>query len=246
MIHRKRGHKMEKENQVKDTKDEKYEIVENIIKEVSGSDLKSGLVYIILKDKKTWYSYYGFDKYVGYGVTGDDAYMFLQYLNEPYDSVPHYYPFIQIRHLNLLVRAYLSKLNFMSDASREPEGVVPARGLKYVCLASKLQGYGNKFIVIELIDIDTMAQNINLLSLIPSSPRIIREDDILEIIAKLSLQRIFAGFSFVEVQHIMQLYHKKRPNEYDKYYEVLKSAYKNIFQPYHVTYDLEAERYRTD
>jgi len=237
---------MEKENQVKDTKDEKYEIVENIIKEVSGSDLKSGLVYIILKDKKTWYSYYGFDKYVGYGVTGDDAYMFLQYLNEPYDSVPHYYPFIQIRHLNLLVRAYLSKLNFMSDASREPEGVVPARGLKYVCLASKLQGYGNKFIVIELIDIDTMAQNINLLSLIPSSPRIIREDDILEIIAKLSLQRIFAGFSFVEVQHIMQLYHKKRPNEYDKYYEVLKSAYKNIFQPYHVTYDLEAERYRDD
>jgi len=237
---------MEKENQVKDTKDEKYEIVENIIKEVSGSDLKSGLVYIILKDKKTWYSYYGFDKYVGYGVTGDDAYVFLQYLNEPYDSVSHYYPFIQIRHLNLLVRAYLSKLGFMSDTSREPEGVVPARGLKYVCLASKLQGYGNKFIVIELIDIDTMAQNTNLLSLIPSSPRIIREDDILEIIAKLSLQRIFAGFSFVEVQHIMQLYHKKRPNEYDKYYEVLKSAYKNIFQPYHVTYDLEAERYRTD
>ena len=134
----------------------------------------------------------------------------------------------------------------MSDTSREPEGVVPARGLKYVCLASKLQGYGNRFIVIELVDIDTMVQNTNLLSLIPSSPRIIREDDILEIVAKLSLQRVFAGFSFVEVQHIMQLYHKKRPNEYDKYYEVLKSAYKNIFQPYHVTYDMEAERYRTD
>jgi len=229
-------------------RNEEREIVENIVQTLfidkfvgnKGDEYD----YIILKDK-TWYSYYTFGGSVGYKISSKDAYVFLSYTNEAYDSVPYYYPLIQVKRLYTLVRSYLSKLGFISDVSREPYGAVPSNGLKYLAIVLRLEGYGNKYAVMELVDIDTMARNTNLSSLVPDSPRYINKDDVLEIVARLALQRVFNGFSFVEAEHIMELYYRKLLDSYEKYFEHIKNAYKHVFQPYRVVYDLETKQFKS-
>lgn len=217
----------------------KEQVVKSVIEILSTENESYEFYNIVLRDLKTRYDYYDFNKFLHNNKLSGDAYIFLRYNEIPFDPVSYYFPFIS--EPELLVRAYLSKQSFYSDISRENDGVVPARGLKYVVIAFKFMGY--KTVVIEATDIDVMSTNLNLPSLISNSPRYISDEDVWEISAQLVLQRVFNPFSFVEAEHIICDYYSAGTKSYAKYVEDIRKAYKDVFQPYRVKYNLETEEY---
>jgi len=233
LIHRKRGHEMEKENQ--------YEIIKQFLQTSSVENNYDENCFIILRDGKTWYGYYDFGKSVLFDDSkkslSDDAYIYICYNEIPFDPVYYYYPLMT--DTELLVRAYLSKRGFYSNVKHEREGVVPASGLKYLVKAYKL--LGSKDVVVEFTDIDTMGKNINLPSLVPGIPGYINDEEVFEISAQLALQRVFNGFSFVEAEHIIHDYDMLNVKLYAKYVEDIKYAYRQIFQPYRAIYHLKTK-----
>jgi len=218
---------------------ELHEIVKGITQILSVESEYHKCTYIMLKDLKTLYNYWDFGKVVYKDNLSDDAYVFIQYHEEPFDSVSYYYPFIS--DADLLVRAYLSKQGFYSDTDYEINGVVPAKGLKYVAVAHRF--IRDAQLVIEIADIDNMAKNVNLPSLIPTDPMLMYGKDVLEITAQLVLQRVFSGFSFVEAEYIIRDYYRVGTESYAKYVEDIKDAYRRIFQPYRVKYNPVTKQY---
>jgi hypothetical protein len=140
------------------------------------------------------------------------------------------------------VRAYLSKLGFYNDVHHEADAVAPANGLKYIAIVKKFEQIN--VAVVEIADIDTIAKNTNLPTLIYGNPRYVDGKEITEITAKLALQRIFDGFSFVEAKMTINDYYEMKIQSYAKYVEDIKNAYNRIFRPYRVEYNLKTKQFQ--
>jgi hypothetical protein len=209
---------------------EKYEIAEYLIQTLCNKK-RQYLFYIMMKDKKTIYD---IDSYGGLlesnKVSPDDAYVFIEndYLTG-YDLTSYFYPFLVYKYL--LLYAYLSKLGF-EYYNFGYYNVVPATGLKYVSTVKHFLDANRT--VVEVVDIDTVAINMNLPMLIRGSTRNIGYHELIEIASQLKSQKLFAGYDFNKAWVILYRYYENHDTSLAKEVEAIKDAYNRIFKPFRV------------
>jgi len=99
-------------------------------------------------------------------------------------------------------------------------------------------------LVIELVDLDVVANNLNLPKIVSSvlGPKLLSENEInehefYEIQKQIHIQKPFADHTWYDAKHIVRSYFDGKERELSK--EVLKisEAYERVFRPYRVVYN---------
>jgi len=147
---------------------------------------------------------------------------------------------------SIIPYAYLHKKGYVIRGY-SPLGPAPLPNLKYI-IYSIASGTGNEFqdrLVIELVDVDVVANNLNLPKIISSvlgskllsENKIIEYGEFYEINKQMRSQKLFAGHTWNDAQDIAYRYFDQ--NERDLSKEVLKIsvAYQQVFRPYRIVYD---------
>jgi len=126
-------------------------------------------------------------------------------------------------------------------------GPAPLPNLKYIIysIASVTQYEFKDRLVIELVDLDVAANNLNLPKIVSSvlgpkllsENKIIEDDEVHEIEKQMRRQKLFAGHTWEDADAIVYLYFHR--NKLDLSKEVLKisEAYERVFRPYRVVYN---------
>ena len=146
---------------------------------------------------------------------------------------------------------YLYKKGYLFGRYR-PLGPAPLPNLKYIiyCIASDMEYTGitayefQDKLVIELIDLDIAANNINLPNIVSSvlgskllSENEIKTDEFYEIQKQTRSQKLFADHTWNDAYDIVSRYFDRNERELSK--EVLKisEAYERVFRPYRIVYN---------
>jgi len=139
---------------------------------------------------------------------------------------------------------YLYKIGYVIRGI-SPLGPAPLPNLKYIIYSITgitLYEFKDK-LVIELVDLDVVANNLNLPKIVSSvlgskllSENNMIEDGLYEINKQMRSQKLFAGYTWDDANDIVFRYFDKNERELSK--EVLKisEAYERIFRPYRVVY----------
>ena len=210
--------------------DERYKIAEYLAQKTSQND-SLPIVYIMTKDKKI----YGINLYEellkSNKISPDNALIYTL-ARKVYFPAGYYFPFLADKYL--LAYAYLSKLGL-----EKLYYIVPAIGLKYVSVVSHYPDI--KHVVVEVADIDNVAANTNLPTLIRDilGTKQIDRYKVEDIVSQFSSQKLFAGYDFNEARDIINRYDISLAKEV----RAIKHAYNHIFQPYRVVYDLKAKQF---
>jgi len=149
--------------------------------------------------------------------------------------------------------AYLYKKGYLNGLYR-PLGPAPLPNLKYFinCFTRSMTEHTGitqyEFkdrLVIELVDLDVVANNLNLPNIVSSvlgskllsENNMIEDDKLVEIKKQMRSQKLFADHTWDDAWRIVRLYFDE--NERDLSKEVFKifEAYEYIFRPYRVVYD---------
>jgi len=147
--------------------------------------------------------------------------------------------------------AYLHKKGYVITRYT-PLGPAPLPNLKYIiqCFMRRTEDKsitGYEFedrLVIELVDVDVAANNLNLHNIVSSvlGPKLLSENNMIEnelyeIVDRVRSQKLFADHTWDAAKVIVFRYFDK--NERDLSKEVLKisEAYEHIFRPYRVVYN---------
>jgi len=151
---------------------------------------------------------------------------------------------------NFISYAYLHKIGYMIR-ELSPFGRAPLPNLKYIihCITSKDTGItGYEFqdkLVIELIDLDVAANNLNLTKIVSSvlgpkllsENKIIEPDELDEIVGRTRSQKPFADHTWYDAWLIMFRYFDKNERELSKEALKISQDYERIFRPYRVVYN---------
>jgi len=152
---------------------------------------------------------------------------------------------------DFIVYAYLHKKGYVFRVYSSL-GSAPLTNLKYIidCVTSSTGFTGitqSEFkdrLVIELLDLDVVANNLNLPNIVSSvlGPKLLSENEInrheyYEIVDRMRTQKLFADHTWDDAQDIVRLYFDGNERELSK--EVLKisQAYERVFRPYRVVYN---------
>ena len=146
---------------------------------------------------------------------------------------------------SIIPYAYLHKKGYVIRGY-SPLGPAPLPNLKYI-IYSIASGTGNEFqdrLVIELVDVDVVANNLNLPKIISSvlgskllSENNMIEDGLYEINKQMRSQKLFAGHTWDDAEHIVRLYFNENKRDLSKEVFKISVAYERIFRPYRVVYD---------
>jgi len=140
---------------------------------------------------------------------------------------------------------YLYKIGYVIRGI-SPLGPAPLPNLKYIIYSITgitLYEFKDK-LVIELVDLDVVANNLNLPKIVSSvlgskllSENNMIEDGLYEINKQMRSQKLFAGYTWDDANDIVFRYFDKNERELSK--EVLKisEAYERIFRPYRIVYN---------
>ena len=226
---------------IKIDEDERREIAEYLARKISDDDLLYK-IYIMTKDKKI----YDFHKYrdllKSNKISPDDAFVYVEndYYSR-YDTVKYLYPFLRYGSQESLVNTYLPKLGFSSLYA------IPAPGLKYVAVAIRFLDIAR--MVVEVVDIGTVAININLPTILRGILRTkhvdnyIYDKEVDDIVTRLDSQKLFAGYDFNEAWRILYRYYEDQDTSLAKEVEAIRDAYIRTIQPYRVVYDLKTKQF---
>jgi len=138
-----------------------------------------------------------------------------------------------------IVELYIYKRGYV--LVDQTHGRYPLPNLKYyICVVE----YKNR-LAIELVDLDVAANNLNLPTITSSvlgskslsENKMIKYDEFYEIVDRMSNQKLFAGHTWDDADHIAYQYFNQ--NERQLLKEVLKisEAYERVFRPRRVVYD---------
>jgi len=219
---------------IKIDEDERREIAEYIIQTFGDKGMRY-FFYVMMKDK-TVYDY-GTYRYLlkTNKISSNDAYVYIEndHLSR-YEPASYLYPFLMC--LTCFTNAYLTKLGSSSY------DIEPAPGLKYVAIVYKSPDLNR--IAIEVADIDNVITNTHLPPFKRNvlGTKHIDDNNTKEIISQLISQKLFAGHTFVEAQDIIREYYENHDASLAKEVEAIRDAYKHIFQPYRVVFDLKTKR----
>jgi len=219
---------------------DREEITDYLPKKVFNGELKTGY-YIMLKNKQI-YSVDDYGRLVGSNkLSPEDAFVYINFTdynkNESYNRLFAYlFPFIDDNSIYGIVDSYLAKLGFYNSAY----SIYPATGLKYYAVVRLFSDR----LVIELTDIDTMANNtclrkivIDMLGKSILTQKEISNNQIREIVIKLREQKLFAGVASTNVFFIINDYYIYQDTTLAKEVLAITNDYNRIFQPYRVVYD---------
>ena len=177
-----------------------------------------------------------------------------QVIGEVSDSITrfvYYLEFPTLFNWDFISYAYLHKKGYLFTGYSSL-GPAPLPNLKYIiyCITGDTEHMSStayKFkdrLVIELLDLDVAANNLNLPNIVSSvlGPKLlsvnkISENEFYEIVDRMRSQKLFAGHTWKDAKDIVYQYFDK--NEHELLKEVLKisQAYERVFRPYHVVYD---------
>jgi len=147
---------------------------------------------------------------------------------------------------------YLHKIGYVIRRY-SPLGPAPLPNLKYIiyCVTRSMKDTGitqyefQDRLVIELVDLDVVANNLNLPKIVSSvlgpkllsGNKMIEPDEFDKIVDRTRSQKLFADHRWYDAKLIVRLYFDK--NERDLSKEVLKisEAYQQVFRPYRVVYN---------
>ena len=174
------------------------------------------------------------------GYVGDDRTSSVSYLEFP-----------TLINWNVILFAYLYKKGYLF---REISwlGTAPLPNLKYIIYSiTSITGItgitGYEFqdrLVIELLDLDVAANNLNLPKIVSSvlGPKLLSENNMIEnelyeIIEQIRRKKLFAGHTWYDAELIVSRYFDENKRKLSK--EVLKisEAYERVFRPYRIMYD---------
>jgi len=161
------------------------------------------------------------------------------------------FPILQWNHISY---AYIYKKGYVIRED-SPFGPAPLPNLKYIiyCITSSTEDTGitayefKDRLVIELVDLDIAANNLNLPKIVSSvlGPKLLSENNMIErdvldeVVDRTRSQKLFADHTWYDAWLIMYLYFDTNKRDLSK--EVLKisQAYERVFRPYRVVYDAE-------
>jgi len=142
--------------------------------------------------------------------------------------------------------AYLHKIGYVVIGD-SPFGPAPLPNLKYIIYYIKnytQYDFQNR-LVIELVDLDIAANNLNLPNIVSSvlGPKLLSENNIIEyvernkIIQRMLSQKLFAGHTWDDAKRIVFRYFDRNERELSKEVFKISEAYQQVFRPYRVVYD---------
>jgi len=211
------------------------EIVEYLIQKL-GTKRSLYLLYIMIRDKKV----YKIRKYKelleSNKIKPNDGYVYIDNIQDIEYFAPTYFcPFLG--DMDLLPSAYLSKLSYNAP------GIVPAPGLKYVVVLVRFTNHDH--VIAELADIDTVANNTNLSTIIRNvlgnETKYITNRKLDNIISQLNSQKILGGYDFDQAWDILYKY-ERGDTSLGKDVELIRDDYKRIFKPIRVLYNLQTKQ----
>jgi len=142
--------------------------------------------------------------------------------------------------------AYLHKKGYLITGYSSL-GPAPLPNLKYIiyCITGVLGSEFQDKLVIELADLDVVANNINLPNIVSSvlGPKLLSENNIIEnvernkIIQPMLSQKLFAGHTWNDAELIVYEYFDKDEHELSKEVFKISEAYQRVFRPYRVVYN---------
>jgi hypothetical protein len=217
---------------------ERYEIVGYLVQTVVGDKWILFPYNLVTKDK-TIYDFGSYEKLLKSNkVSPNDVYVYVKidYFTGYNSTSYFYYPFLVNSYL--LLNAYLSKLGLKADLYH----IAPATELRYVAIVGKFAKINR--VVVELADIDNVATNTHLPTLIYGDVRNKHiDDEVDKILSGFLSQKLFAGYDFIEAGNIISRYYKDHDTSLAKEVKAIRDAYNRIFKPYRVEYDLKIKRF---
>ena len=152
----------------------------------------------------------------------------------------------------IILYAYLHKKGYVIRGY-SPLGPAPLPNLKYIIHSitgdtEHMSSTGYDFqdkLVIELVDVDVVANNINLPKIMSSvlGSKLLSENNMIEpdefnkIDHRIISQKLFAGHAWNDAELIVGLYFDSHQREVLKEAFKISLAYERIFRPYRVVYD---------
>jgi len=153
---------------------------------------------------------------------------------------------------NFISYAYLYKIGYLIRGYRVL-GLAPLPNLKYIiyCITRSTEDTGitayefKDRLVIELLDLDVVANNLNLPKIVSSvlGPKLLGEnnmienDKFVEIDKQVRSQKLFAGHTWNDAKDILDRYFDENERELSKEVFKISQAYERIFRPYRVVYN---------
>jgi len=142
--------------------------------------------------------------------------------------------------------AYLHKIGYVIRGISRL-GPAPLPNLKYIiyCIMNYTEYEFQDKLVIELVDLDVAANNLNLPKIVSSvlGPKLLSENNMIkdderdEIIERVRNQKLFAGHTWDDAKSIVFRYFDKNERELSKEVFKISEAYQQVFRPYRVVYN---------
>jgi len=148
--------------------------------------------------------------------------------------------------------AYLYKKGYVFREDSQL-GPAPLPNLKYIiyCIASDtgitgITGYEfQDRLVIELVDLDVAANNLNLPNIVSSvlgskllsNNEINRYDELYDINEQMRRKKLFAGHTWYDAEYIVYRYFDENERELSKEVFKISVAYERVFRPYRIVYN---------
>ena len=228
-----------------------YEIVERVKDWYRTASIKAYYNFLLnditVISKKSYKRSYEYDPYIskqviGYVDNGRTGFVFtLEFptLTIDWSIIPY---------------AYLYKKGYVIRAISS-FGPAPLPNLKYIiyCITSGtgiMSSTGYEFedrLVIELVDLDVVANNLNLPKVMSSvlGSKLLSENKIIEygefykLIERILSQKLFAGHTWNDAQDIAYRYFDGKERELSKEVFKISEAYERVFRPYRVVYNIK-------
>jgi len=127
-----------------------------------------------------------------------------------------------------------------------PFGPAPLPNLKYIIysIKSDTRYQFQDTLVIELVDLDVVANNLNLPKIVSSvlgpkslSENKINENEVVKIDKQMLSQKLFAGHTWADAKSIVFRYYDRIERELSKEVFKISVAYQQVFRPYRVVYN---------
>jgi len=146
---------------------------------------------------------------------------------------------------NIIFYIYLYKKGYVATGD-SPFGPAPLPNLKYIiyCIASITQSEFKDRLVIELVDLDIVANNLNLPKIMSSvlGPKLLSENKMnilafYQIVDLTRSQKLFADHTWYDASDIVSRYFDDNERDLSKEVFKISQAYERVFRPYRVVYD---------
>ena len=147
-----------------------------------------------------------------------------------------------------ILDAYLYKKGYVIT-DYGPFSPAPLPNLKYIIysIMSYTQHEFQNRLVIELVDVDVVADNINLSNIVWSvlgdkllrKNKIIKYAELNDIKYRLYREKLFAGHSWGIAELIVHRYFDENKRKLSKEVFKISAAYQQVFRPYRVVYDIK-------